>query len=155
MTEKQISPAFSSHAGERELEIFLLSDAARKEFRRIEEAGAAEARKLRAEQEQRKDAERREEARQIRGERHKFNMKPPSHWQGRGRWEADIQREAEQRVEVRNRVAQEALGQQQRTREDSFLVEHREQRLQREAHDRETRSQSPPPAMKRDFDRAR
>lgn len=154
MTEKSISPAFSAKTGERDLEIFLLSDASRKEFRRIQEMGAAEARKQRAEQEARKDADRREAARQIRIERQKLDLKPPSHWQGRGRKESYIQREAERRVESQNRAADEALAQQQRAHEDVFLVQQREQRLSREVQERETRSRSPPD-LKRDFDRAR
>ena len=154
MTEKQISPDFSAKAGERELEIFLLSDSARKEWREMQKDSAEAGQKLRTQQQARQQEDIRAAARTIRAERHKPELAPDWRPARKQPKETEVQREALRRVESKNAVAQKALAEQHRVREDAFLAAQKTQRVEREAQAQETRNRSPP-AVQRDFDRAR
>lgn len=153
-----ISPDFSAKSGSRELEIFLLTDAARKEWRKMQEQDAADRAKQHAEQQRRREEDVRETKRQILAEQPKLQLTPPWKTRREVMKEPELQAVAESRADARNSAAQNTLVHQQHERENTFLAQQREERILREVQEsREAREREPPPplSLKQEFDRSR
>ena len=161
MSDKPVSVDFSAKAGERDLEIFLLSDAARKAFRELQEKAAKEHKQLDAEQQKRREEDVRAAKRDISAERPKPEYAPKWKAPQKARKDSDVQAVAEHRVDSSNAAARNGLAHEQRQCEDAFLAQQKEERLLRQAQDSQrrdaelARERRPPPELKRDFDRAR
>ncbi|HCL4135307.1 TPA: hypothetical protein N2C61_006472 [Pseudomonas aeruginosa] len=155
MNNKQLSSEFSSKAGERILEIFLLPDAARKEFNKMQEQDAKELARLHDELQARKADDLRAAKREIMAERPKPEPAPP--WKSRkGRNESDLEISAERLVEARNAAIIRTLEHKHIERQDTFLSRHREERLLREAQESNAMRDGPlSPSLKRDFEQSR
>lgn len=156
MTEKRISPDFLAKAGERELEIFLLRDDARREIRKMHEDHMKDLVAREIEQHRRRESDIREAKAAIAAERLKPELAPKGHPPRKPLKGAELQAAAEHRVESRNTAEINAMLHQQRERENAFLAQQKEERLLRDATD--TRELQSAPArlnLKRDFDRER
>ncbi|TEA79187.1 hypothetical protein [Allopusillimonas ginsengisoli] len=156
MNHQQINSEFSAKAGERILEIFLLSDAARKEFKKIQEQGAREEARLHDELQARRAEDLGTAKREISTERPKPELAPPWRLRRDKRHKADLQASAEHLVYARNAVIVNALTHKHREREDAFLSHHREERLLREAQENHaSRDRPSSPSLTRDFEQSR
>lgn len=156
MTDKRISDDFLAKAGEKELEIFLLRDAARRELRKMHEQHMKDLVAREIEQQRRRDADIREAKTAIAAERLKPELAPKGCPPRKTLKDVELQAAAEHRVESRNTAEINALLYQQREREDDFLARQKEERLLREATEARERQSAPTRLnLKRDFDRER
>lgn len=158
MSNRHISREFLAKAGERELEIFLLRDEARRDLAKMHQRSTKEVVALEIEQQRRREEDIRQAKLDLLAERAKLELTPK--WQPEQKKvlkEADLQAAAEHRVESRNTAEINAMLHQQRERENAFLAQQKEERLLRDATD--TRELQSAPArllnLKRDFDRER
>ena len=166
MSDKPVSPAFLAKAGERELEIFLLRDAARRELLRMHQQNMKDVVARETKQQRRRAEDIREAKIAIAAERPKPELVPKGYPPRKPMKEQELQAVAEHRVDSRNAAEINAKLNQQREREDAFLARQKEERLLREAteaRERQTVQEPPvrepparePPPLNRDFDRAR
>lgn len=158
MNHKQISSDFSAKAGEKILEIFLLPDAARKEFNTLQEQGTKERTRLHDELLARRVDDIRAAKREIMAERLTPELKPSLSLRLRrsAPKEADLQASAERLVDARNAAIIAALDSKHMERQDAFLARHREERLLREAQENHAMRDGPlSPSLKCDFDKSR
>jgi hypothetical protein len=111
MTDKSIGANFSASANERQLEIFLMSDKARKELRRMQEAHAQERQREAAERQARREKDIEAAERALRTGRQKLDHRPPWVLPMKKEREADVQAaEAQRRVDARNAAAEQEPG---------------------------------------------
>lgn len=156
MNNKQVSSQFSAKSGERILEIFLLSDAARKEFNKMQEQETKELTRLHDELQARKVEDIRTAKREIMAEQPKPELRPPRLFHRNALKESDLQAAAEHRVDARNTAIMDALAHKHHERQDAFLSRHQEERLVREAQENNvTRNRPSSPSLKRDFEQSR
>ncbi|WP_423174578.1 hypothetical protein [Stenotrophomonas maltophilia] len=156
MNHKQISSEFSEKSGEQILEAFLLPDAARKEFDKMQDQGAKERARLHDELQARMAEDIRTAKREIMAEHARHELRPPRLFHRNTLKESDVQASAEYRVEARNAAIMNALDYRHQERQDAFLARHREERLLREAKENHAMRDGPlSPSLKRDFDKAR
>lgn len=161
MSKDTIGPTFTLTTNERQLEIFLMRDRERKEFQRMVDEHNRVEKKAAAEREKREKEDVAAEERALRTERLKLDHTPPWVLPMHKQREADIQAEAQRRVDARNAAAAQALEERHRAEQDDFIARQREERLQREAAERASREASQDrakeaaPAMLQEFERVR
>lgn len=155
MTDRRMGDDFAASGGKRELEIFLLSDDKRREFRMMLERFAQERDDLRKRQEERREKDIEAAKREIMREKPAPDLVP--RWdqvrKSKGR---NIETLAVALITVRNEKEARDMDHVHRQREDNFLTKQTEERLLRAATDRSrTRDERGSPEMRRDFDKSR
>jgi hypothetical protein len=155
MTDKRVRQDFSTSRGDREFEIFMLPDSARKELLKIRKEAKMECEQLRQHQTQRYKGDLEAAQREIRTDRAAPHLRP---WgQRRSRLSTyEVETLAERVVTMRNEREMNDFGSAHRQREDDFLAKHKEERMLREAMDRSPpREREQSINLKKDFDRSR
>lgn len=156
MADKRLSDDFAASDGKRELEIFLLTDAGRKEHRTMQETAAKERDDLRRRQDERREKDIEEAKRTIRAGKNQPQLVPPWRPRNAGPSAAHLDSVAGRIVDVRHEKEARDLHYLQRQREDDFLTKQREERLMREAADRPREIKQPDLSKtRRDLDNGR
>lgn len=157
MADKRMSNDFAASDGKRDLEIFLLTDAARKEFRKMREEATKEHDDLCKRQDECRERDIEAAKREINVERPKVVLVPPWGQRSRSLKASEVQVLAEHRVDTRNIKEVNDLHHAQRQREDDFLSKQKEERLLRKDADRsradEQRNLDKAPDRERDRER--
>lgn len=156
MSDKPISPDFLAQVGQREMEIFLLRDEARRELLRKHQQNMKDVVALETEQQRQRTKDIREAKIAIAAERPEPELVPKGHPPRKPMKEEELQAVAENRVDSRNAAEINAMLHEQRQREDAFLVQQKEDCLRREAADALNRQPATKSVdLERDFDRAK
>lgn len=155
MADKRMSNDFAASDGKRELEIFLLADAARKELRKMDEQAAKERDDLRKRQDERRERDIEAARKEIAARKPRPELAPPWKLRDIGPKASEIQVLAERLVDTRNEKESRGLHYAQRQRVDDFLTKQKEERLLRESADRSrTDERRDGSQARRDLDKA-
>jgi hypothetical protein len=155
MSETRVGDEFSVVAGKRELQVFLLKDAERQEFRKMEEAHDKEQADLRRVQEERRPMDLERAKDDIRTEHLKPALRPGWRVKRETLRASELQMLADHRVDARNQRESKDLAHVQRQREDEYLARNYEERILRHARVDKGKERGAPSRERRDFDNAR